>query len=82
MRSAVVHFFYFSDLNTRTIGNVNNFPENKIGRVIESNHHDASCLQGELKRLHDGAEEWQLEFRVGKCSVLSVDKNAPHVTVA
>ncbi len=38
---------------------------------------DANELQGDLDRLYDWARKWQMEFHIGKCSVMSVGRNNP-----
>ncbi len=35
---------------------------------------DGSELQGDLDRLYDWARKWQMEFNIGKCSVMSAGR--------
>ena len=68
---------YINDLDTGISSDVSKFADDtKIGSVIESDQ-DASILQGELNRLYDWADKWQMEFNVGKCSILSVGRSNP-----
>ena len=73
----LLFIIYINDLDTGISSDVSKFADDtKIGRVIESDQ-DASILQGELNRLYDWADKWQMEFNVGKCSILSVGRNNP-----
>ncbi len=59
-------------MDTGISSDVSKFADDtKIGRVIQSGR-DASALQGDLDKLFDWAGKWQMEFNVGKCSILSV----------
>ncbi len=50
--------------------------DTKIGRVIQYDK-NACVLQDKLDKLYDWAGKWQMEFHVGKCSILSVGRNNP-----
>ncbi len=43
------------------------------GKVIRTDQ-DVRELQGDLDRLSDWARKWQMEFNIGKCSILSVGR--------
>ena len=73
----LLFIIYINDLDTGISSDVSKFADDtKIGRVIESDQ-DAAILQEELSRLYDWAEKWQMEFNVGKCSVMSVGRSNP-----
>ncbi len=52
------------------IGAVLGLGGTQVGRVIRTEE-DANELQGDLDRLYDWARKWQMEFNIGKCSVMS-----------
>ncbi len=64
-------------MDTGISSDVSKFSDDtKIGRVIQSDR-DAKVLQDELDKLYDWVGKWQMEFNVGKCSILSVGRNSP-----
>ncbi len=68
---------YNNDVDSGISSEISKFADNtKVGRVIRTDQ-DASELQGDLDRLYDWARKWQMEFNVGKCSILSVGRNNP-----
>ncbi len=50
--------------------------DTKVGKVIWTGQ-DARELQGDLDRRYDWARTWQMEFYIGKCSILSIGQNSP-----
>ncbi len=73
----LLFIIYINDLDSGISNEVSKFAnDTKVGRVIRTNK-DASELRGDLDRLYDWARKWQMEFNIGKCSVMSTGWNNP-----
>ncbi len=67
---------YINDLDFGIGSEVSKFADDtKVGKVIRTDQ-DARELQGDLDRIYDWAMKWQMEFNIGKCSILSVGRNS------
>ena len=70
----LLFIMYINDLDSGITSRISKFADDtKIGRVINSND-DCINLQKDLDLLHKWSEDWQMEFNVNKCKVLSVGK--------
>ncbi len=57
-------------IKTKNLSEVSKFVDDtEVGRVIRTEQ-DANELQGDLDGLYDWARKWQMEFNIGKCSVI------------
>ncbi len=73
--SPLLFIIYINDLDSRISSEVGKFADNtKSGRIIRTVQ-DASELQGDLDRLCDWTRKWQMEFYIGKCSIMSAGRN-------
>ncbi len=62
---------YINDLDSGISSDISKFADDaKVVRPIHSDQ-DASVLQVELDQMYEWAGKWQMEFNVGKCSILS-----------
>ncbi len=66
---------YINYLDSFISSKVGKFADDtKVGRVFRTDQ-DAGHLQGDLDMLHGWARKWQMEFNIGKCSILKVERN-------
>ena len=73
----LLFLIYINDLDDGIRSDISKFADDtKIGRNISTGE-DAAILQEDLDRLFEWAEKWQMEFNIGKCSVLSVGRGNP-----
>ncbi len=72
MLGPLLFIIYINDLDSGISGEDSKFADDtKVGKVIRTDQ-DARELQNDLDRLYDWARKWQMEFNIGKCSILSV----------
>ncbi len=72
-----VCYIHINELDSDINNEVSKFADDKkVGRVIKIDQ-DANELQDDLNKLYDWARERQMEFNIGKCSILSVGLNNP-----
>ncbi len=68
---------YINDLDSGISSDISKFTDDtKVGRPILSDQ-DAGVLQVELDQLYEWEGKRQMEFNVGKCSILRVGRNNP-----
>ena len=73
----LLFLIYINDLDDGISSDISKFADDtKIGRTIKKGE-DVIMLQEDLDTLFEWAEKWQMEFNIGKCSVLSVGRNNP-----
>ena len=73
----LLFIIYINDLDSGISSEVSKFADDtKVGKIIRTDQ-DARELQGDLDRFYDMARKWQMEFNIGKCSVLCVGRINP-----
>ena len=73
----LLFIIYINDLDVGLSSDVSKFADDtKVGRVIRTEQ-DAGELQRDLEKLYEWTRKWQMEFNIGKCSVMSAGRNNP-----
>ena len=71
----LLFIIFINDLDSGISSNISKFADDtKIGRQINSER-DIEVLQGELNRMYEWADRWQMEFNINKCSRLHVGRH-------
>ena len=71
----LLFIIYINDLDNVVTCDISKFADDtKVGRLINSQH-DVELLQTDLDRMYEWSINWQMNFNIGKCSVLHIGRN-------